>query len=172
MLRENNKHSLIYQNSDGAEDWLRRVGCFWRCGVNVAEAMTEHWVADVDELNNLWYITQDLMLETLTGPELYQGMAPITNFVLQHFGSTKRIVEVGMFQHGKTSFYGSYKAKLAEGHKPRRRYYIQKVKLPETYNEPFHYRRVSRNGRVVFDPYFPPPSDVSVVYSIIFEELV
>ncbi len=161
--------TYLKQNDEGLHDDIRRIGCFWRSGLHIAELMSGEKFQAACELNILWNDSLDEVLID-SSLDLYKGVVPIIQLGLDYFGCNRKIVEVGTFSSGETSYYGWYRNEPILN--PGERFYIQKVKLGDLHQEPYHYRVVDNRGEVMFDPYDPTIEPVGIKYSIILEEVL
>lgn len=157
---------VLYQNSPGANDWMRKVGCFWRCGIRIPEIVEHGNITDIEVLNALWdkSLKKDLMSDTPTGPMMFKGVAPISNLGFKYCGSEKRVIEIGTMKDGEERLYG-----WAMERKNQNRFYIMKGILPETHSEPYHYKLVNKDLSIVFDPYLGGLETIGEEYTIILE---
>ena len=162
----------IKQNDPGMNDSIRRIGCFWRVGMKLAEELAGEAFKRTDELNALWAesLFKGLMVDDGSGPELHKGVVPIINLGLEYFGCERKLAEIGVFNTGRTNYYGWYKAEPPE--ETGERFFVQKIELGPGHVEKFHYREVFADGKVKFDPYRPAIKAHDICYSIILEEIL
>lgn len=151
--------NLIFQNDPACKERVRKIGCFVRsCGA-IAE-LRKGKALTAEQINTLWdwaKATGNVNREDNVGRS-----APIATKALRMLGDKGSFMEIGTFREGKLTIYPS----VTSGLKSAPRSFIQKVTTGGTFGT--HFRVVDFAGRVIFDPYNPPPEPRSIVYSVVY----
>lgn len=158
-----NTDTAIKQNHPDCLEVIRRVGCFARAAMYIGELVTGI-VLTADQINEIW--TWAIENNFITrGEHNVRESAPIINRVLEITGHPGRVYEVGTFSKGALSWYPSVPISMR-----RPDYLIQKIKQGGP--EKTHFRNVTRNGKLLWDPHDPEIKVKGIFYSIIYVYVV
>ncbi len=149
----------IKQNNPACIEVIRRVGCFARAAMYIGEEITGIPLTPT-QINGIWSWAEDEGFIT-RGEHLLRESAPLANRVLELAGNPGRVYEVGTFAKGKLTWYPSTPASMR-----RPDFLIQKIKQGGP--EGTHFRNVTRNGKLLWDPHYPEIRVLGIFYSIIY----
>lgn len=153
-----NKNDFFKQNDPLCLPVIRSVGCFARSAMHVGELIAGRKLT-VGQINDTWewakvegFITKDNNL---------RESAPITNRALLILGYPGKVYETGTFSKGKLTWYPSVPDKMRQID-----YLIQKI--GQNGPEGTHFRNITRNGKLLWDPHEPEIRVKKIFYSIIY----
>lgn len=150
--------SFIKQNNPECQPALQRVGCFVRAAMHMGELASGAQLTP-KQINYIWewglkegFISKEFNL---------RESAPIANKAIEVLQYHGKIYEVGTFTKGELSWYPS-----VPGNMRRIDFVIQKIK--QNGPEGTHFRNVTRNGKLLWDPHEPEIRVKGIFYSIIY----
>lgn len=152
-------NEAVKQTNPACLEVIRRIGCFARAAMYVGEMISGIALAP-SQINGIWTWAEDEGFIT-RGDHNLRESAPLINRVLELAGVRGRVYEVGTFAKGKLTWYQSVPVSMR-----RPEFLIQKIKQGGP--EGTHFRNVTRNGKLLWDPHDPEIKVRGIFYSIIY----
>lgn len=154
--------SPIKQNDPKVKDGVfNRSGCTVRTLMNIGEDIAGKFLTS-SEIVDIWERAKKEKWIVKDGNEFRAVKNQnIINKTVSVLGGHGKVFEIGVFSCGKTTRYA-----WAKNGKYPITHLMQKIEQPGKH--PYHFRRVSHCGMVLFDPYFPDVQCLKPVYSVLF----
>lgn len=150
---------MIKQNYKYCLPEVQKIGCFVRsCGA-VAELFM-HKELTATQINDLWIWGKKS--GNIDFNDNVKHSAPIITKALKMLEGTGQFIEVATFRNGRLNYYQSVNESL----KQRKKYFIQKIETNGKIGT--HFRVVSGDGSLLFDPFFPDVEVKKILYSIVY----